>query len=133
MVDQRAELVRHKQAPLKVFVFAWRLLHGRLPSRSNLLDRGVITGGVAGCLAGCAHLATSQHFILSCGFYGSLWQAGRSWLEVWDRTLTTFYITFIISFIQLAVYVQGAHFCCLFGFFVLGLFGIIAIIDCLIM
>jgi len=78
MVDRRAGLVWYKQVPLKVSVFAWRQLRDRLPTRSNLLDRGVITGGAAGCLAGCTHLENSQHLFLSCGFYGSLWQAVRS-------------------------------------------------------
>jgi hypothetical protein len=68
--------------PLKVFVFAWRLLHDRLPTRSNLLDRGVVTDGATGCLMGCNHLETSKHLFLSCGFYGFLWQAVRSWLGV---------------------------------------------------
>lgn len=54
----------------------------RLPTRSNLLDRGVVTNGAVGCLMGCDHLQTSQHLFLSCGFYGSLWQAVWSWLGV---------------------------------------------------
>jgi len=70
MVDQRADLVWYKQVPLKVSVFAWRLLRDRLATRSNLLDRGIVTNGTAGCLMGCDHLETSQHLFLSCGFYG---------------------------------------------------------------
>lgn len=30
----------------------------------------------------CAHMETSQHLLLSCDFYGLLWQAVRSWLGV---------------------------------------------------
>jgi len=57
-------------------------LRDRLPTRSYLLDRGIITDVDAGCLAGCGHLETSQHLFLSCDFYGSLWHEVRSWLGV---------------------------------------------------
>jgi len=46
------------------------------------MDRDIITYAAAGCLAGCDHQETSQHLFISCGFYGSLWQAVRSWLGV---------------------------------------------------
>ena len=59
-------LIWHKQVPLKVSIFAWRLLRNRLRTRSNLLDRGIISDVDAGCLAGCAHMETSQHLFLSC-------------------------------------------------------------------
>jgi len=54
----------------------------RLPTRSNLLDRGIITIVYAACLAGCGHLETSQHLFLSCTFYGSLWYEAWSWIGV---------------------------------------------------
>jgi len=80
--DQVADLIWHKQVLLKAFIFAWRLLQNWLPTRSNLLDRGIISYVDARCLAGCAHMETSQHLFLSCDFYGLLWHAVRSWLGV---------------------------------------------------
>lgn len=41
-VLQNADLIRHKQVPLKVSIFAWRLLRDRLPTKSNSRARGVI-------------------------------------------------------------------------------------------
>jgi len=73
-----AYLILHKQVSLKVSIFAWRLLRNRLPTRSNLLVRGIISDADAGCIAGCAHMETSQHLFLSCDFYGLLWHAVRS-------------------------------------------------------
>jgi hypothetical protein len=73
-----ADLIWHKQVPLKVSFFSWRLLRNRLPTRSNLLDRDIIFDVDAGCLAGCAHMETSQHLFLSCDFYGLLWHAVQS-------------------------------------------------------
>jgi len=37
--DPALELVWHNQVPLKVSVFAWRLLRDRLPIKINLTDR----------------------------------------------------------------------------------------------
>jgi hypothetical protein len=82
LVDNTTELIWHKQVPLEVSVFAWRLLRDRLPTRSNLLNCGIITGDAASCMAGCPNLETSQHLFLSCGFHCSLWQVVRSWLGV---------------------------------------------------
>jgi hypothetical protein len=81
-VDREVDLIWHKQVPLKVSIFAWRLLRNRLPTRSNLLDRGIISDVDAGCLAGCDHLETSQLLFLTCGFYGLLWHAVWSSLGV---------------------------------------------------
>ncbi|GAU38578.1 hypothetical protein TSUD_322550 [Trifolium subterraneum] len=37
------DLIWHKQVPLKVSIFSWRLLRDRLPTRENLAIRGIIT------------------------------------------------------------------------------------------
>ncbi|KAK2458058.1 hypothetical protein QL285_005261 [Trifolium repens] len=34
-------LLWHKQVPLKVFILAWRLLRDRLPTKTNLVARGI--------------------------------------------------------------------------------------------
>jgi len=56
-------------------------LRDRLPTRSNMLDRNIVTDD-AGCVVGRDHLETSQHLFLSCDFYDSLWQEVQSWLGV---------------------------------------------------
>ena len=81
-VDRAEALVWHKHVPLKVSIFAWRLLWNRLPTRTNLVHRGILSGAVAGCLSGCGDIETSQHLFISCDFYGTLWHKVRSWLGV---------------------------------------------------
>ncbi|MCI34544.1 cysteine-rich receptor-like protein kinase, partial [Trifolium medium] len=39
------ELIWHKQVLLKVSILAWRLLYDRLPTKTNLVTRGIITPG----------------------------------------------------------------------------------------
>jgi len=41
-VDAMGDLVSHKQVPLKVSIFAWRLLKDRLPTKINLQWRGFL-------------------------------------------------------------------------------------------
>lgn len=71
-MDHAETLVWHKHVPLKISIFAWRLLLNRLPTRLNLVDRGIIIDVVAGCLTGCDGTETSQHLFITCDFYGSL-------------------------------------------------------------
>lgn len=42
-VHSNMELIWHNQVPLKVSIFAWRLLRDILPTKSNLATRGVIS------------------------------------------------------------------------------------------
>jgi hypothetical protein len=52
-VDGVGDLVWHKQVPLKVSIFAWRLLQDRLPTKINLVRREIIHHDAARCVAGC--------------------------------------------------------------------------------
>jgi len=81
-VDRAEALVWHKHVPLKVSIFAWRLLRNRLPTRTNLVRRGILSSDAAGCLPGCGGNKTSQHLFISCDFYGTLWHKVRSWLGI---------------------------------------------------
>jgi hypothetical protein len=42
VLDVAEDLIRHNQIHLKVSIFAWRLLHDRLPTKVNLVARGII-------------------------------------------------------------------------------------------
>jgi hypothetical protein len=44
------DLVWHHQVPLKVSVFAWRLINDRLPTKSNLLTRGILAQDLSACV-----------------------------------------------------------------------------------
>ena len=64
-VDSTAEMIWHRQVPLKVLVFAWRLLRDRLPTKANLIHRGVISPEAGLCVSGCGTLESAQHLFLS--------------------------------------------------------------------
>ena len=80
LAEPTSELIWHSQVPLKVYVFAWRLLRDRLPTKSNLVARGVLSADMASCVSGCGLSETTQHLFLSCVTFGSIWQLARDWI-----------------------------------------------------
>ena len=77
-MDHAEAFVWHKHVSIKISIFSWMLLRTRLPTRSNLVDRGIIIDDAVGCLTGCGVTETSQHLFITCDFYGSLWHKVRS-------------------------------------------------------
>ncbi len=77
LLHQNLELIWHKQVPLKVSIFAWRLLRDRLPTRQNLAIRGILPMDARLCLAGCGQVEDVNHLFLSCPSYGALWPLVR--------------------------------------------------------
>ncbi|GAU21296.1 hypothetical protein TSUD_287060 [Trifolium subterraneum] len=71
-LDVASDLIWHKQVPLKVSIFAWRLLRDRLPTKSNLAIRGIIIPEAQSCVTGCGEMETTQHLFISCSIFGSL-------------------------------------------------------------
>ena len=69
-----ASSIWHKDVPLKVVLFAWRLFRDRLP-KDNLLRRGVIHFDSRLCVAGCGTVETSYHLFLHCNFFGFVWHS----------------------------------------------------------
>lgn len=80
--ETATDLIWHKQVPLKVSIFAWRLLRDRLPTKSNLLHRGIISADYYVCTTGYGHLETAHHLFLSCSMFGSLWHGVQSWIGI---------------------------------------------------
>jgi hypothetical protein len=74
------DLVWHKQVPLKVSIFAWRLLRDRLPTKANLVARDIISSEGHFCVSGCGGVESAQHLFLACNTFGSLWALVRSWI-----------------------------------------------------
>jgi len=72
----------HKDVPLKVVLFAWRLLRDRLPTKDNLLRRGVINHDSRTCVAGCDLVESSSHLFLHCDIFGSVWHLIYRWIGV---------------------------------------------------
>ncbi|GAU13664.1 hypothetical protein TSUD_347680 [Trifolium subterraneum] len=51
-LDVMAGLVWHPQVPLKVSILAWRILRDRLPTKTNLITRGVLPAAAHLCVSG---------------------------------------------------------------------------------
>jgi hypothetical protein len=81
-LHQSLELIWHKQAPLKVSIFAWRLLRDRLPTKENLANRGIISMEARLCLTGCGQVEDMDHLFLLCPFSSALWSLVRAWLDI---------------------------------------------------
>ncbi|RHN70051.1 putative reverse transcriptase zinc-binding domain-containing protein [Medicago truncatula] len=77
-----ADLIWHKQVPLKVSILAWRLLRNKLLTKDNLCVRGVLSHDNQLCVVGCGDFETAQHLFRSCPFYAALWGQIRSWLGI---------------------------------------------------
>ncbi|XP_024626742.1 uncharacterized protein [Medicago truncatula] len=100
LVDSAAEMIWHRQVPLKVSVFAWRLLRDRLPTKSNLIYRGVIPSEAGLCVYGCGVLESAQHLFLSCSYFALLWSLVRDWIGfvgVDTNVLSDHFVQFVHS------------------------------------
>jgi hypothetical protein len=70
-------------APPKVLAFSWKLLRNRIPTKLNLLIRGVlnVVGGTS-----CVHChggeEDARHLFISCDFASKVWNAVFRWLGV---------------------------------------------------
>ncbi|KAK2373612.1 hypothetical protein QL285_074640 [Trifolium repens] len=70
----------YKHFKLKVSILAWRLLRDRLPTKANLVSRGILAPDLHDCVTGCGGIETARHLFLSCSTFGSLWAQVRSWI-----------------------------------------------------
>jgi len=73
--------VRVKAVPLKVFLLVWRLLMNPIPTRDNLLRKGVVTNNYCRCIGGCDMVEDSNYLFIcqSAIFladYGFWWKFG---------------------------------------------------------
>jgi hypothetical protein len=70
-------------APTKVIAFSWKLLRNRLPTRENLVFRGIeVGGGLAGCVHCQGPLESESHLFLFCDFANRVWKAIFRWLGI---------------------------------------------------
>ncbi|GAU30108.1 hypothetical protein TSUD_295890 [Trifolium subterraneum] len=93
-------LIWHPQVPLKVSIFAWRLLRDRLPTKANLTSRGIILVEDSHCISGCGAVESAQHVFISCNMFGSLWPLISSWVGapmVTAQTLSDHFLQFTTS------------------------------------
>jgi len=68
------------KAPLKVVVFSWKLLHDRIPSRSNLARRNCLPPEVSMLCVLCGSSEkSSNHLFLHCNFTARVWANVMRW------------------------------------------------------
>ncbi|GAU50553.1 hypothetical protein TSUD_281270 [Trifolium subterraneum] len=72
-MDEAEKLIWHSQVPLKVSIFAWRLLRDRMPTKANLVTRGILFLAVQFCTSRCGEIESAHHLFISCSTVGSLW------------------------------------------------------------
>ncbi|RHN59920.1 putative reverse transcriptase zinc-binding domain-containing protein [Medicago truncatula] len=71
----------NRDVPLKVVLFAWRLLRDRLPTKDNLIRRHVMGIDDQFCV-GCGEVETSSHLFLHCNLFGAIWNYIFRWIGV---------------------------------------------------
>jgi hypothetical protein len=69
-----------EHVPLKVTLFVWCFFRNRLPTKDNLLTRGIIQEETAVCVGGCGVQESVDHLLITCSHFGQLWMQIRSWL-----------------------------------------------------
>ena len=119
------------QVSQKVFIFAWRMLRDKLPTKLKLPTHSVISTQARLCVAGCGHVGDVQHLFLLCSTFASFWQLVRACIG-FDGVDTQ-----VISdhFYQFKLHrwpeSTSKFSTSLYGFCVLGSCGTREIIDCL--
>ncbi|XP_039686992.1 uncharacterized protein [Medicago truncatula] len=93
------DLVWHNHVPIKVSIFAWRLLRDRFPTKSNLATRGILDFQACLCVSGCGMLEDARHLFLSCSYFGSLWPLVR-WIEIPEILSTTYSVTHDVGYME---------------------------------
>jgi len=73
----------HKDVPLKVVLFAWRLFRDRLPTKDILFRRQVINFDAQACVGESGEMETSSHLLLHCDMFGSVWYFILRWLGIY--------------------------------------------------
>ncbi|GAU31359.1 hypothetical protein TSUD_19040 [Trifolium subterraneum] len=82
IMDDADKLIWHSQVPLKVSIFAWRLLRDRLPTKTNLVTRGILSPAAHFCVTGCGEAESAHHLFISCNTFGSLWTSVCLWIGI---------------------------------------------------
>ncbi|XP_045802433.1 uncharacterized protein LOC123896024 [Trifolium pratense] len=81
-MDDAENLIWHSQVPLKVSIFALRLLRDRLPMKVNLVTRSILSSTAHGCVFECGKVKYAYHLFISCSSVGSLWDLVSSWIDI---------------------------------------------------
>jgi len=78
------DTIWHKQIPLKVSLFAWRLYRNCLLTKDNLLRWGIIQAKATFCSGGCAVQEFADHLLINCSHFSRLWPLIRNWSDLFS-------------------------------------------------
>ncbi|GKV38790.1 hypothetical protein SLEP1_g46663 [Rubroshorea leprosula] len=78
--DHKFKLIWDSKTPLKISAFAWKALQNRIPTKENLLKRGMIeeTTGTKCTLCG-EKIETASHILFSCPVSWKVWCLCYDW------------------------------------------------------
>ncbi|MCH88363.1 LINE-1 reverse transcriptase like, partial [Trifolium medium] len=77
------EKIWDSPAPSKVIVFSWQLLHDRVPTKENMLVRGILPDENGGGCVWCPGVSeSSSHLFLHCKVAMEVWYEIFKWLGV---------------------------------------------------
>jgi hypothetical protein len=68
--------------PSNMSTLVWRLFLKRLPTKENLIRRGIMLNSSALCVGGCGNPETEEHLFFNCPMLGSVWRKIVNWLGV---------------------------------------------------
>ncbi|PNX99715.1 hypothetical protein L195_g022984 [Trifolium pratense] len=71
-----------------------------LPTKANLVSRGILSPTAQFCVSGCGAVESAQHLFISCSTFGSLWSLVSSWIGsslVTAQTPSAHFAQFTIS------------------------------------
>jgi hypothetical protein len=78
-----SNFIWHRRVPVKVSIMAWCLLCNRLPTKSNMLARGIISHEAQRYVTGCGEVETVQHLFVSCPIFSDVWPLVQQWIGVY--------------------------------------------------
>jgi hypothetical protein len=130
-MDAATHLIWHAQVPLKVSIFVWRLLRDRLPTKANLISRGILSSETHHCMSWCREVKSAQQLFLSYDTFCSLWHMVHFGLAFLRWTLILLRITLFSLPIQQVVFERVGPFCSSSDLPAFGLYGVREIINCL--
>jgi hypothetical protein len=83
MVDRSLiDGVWHKHVPSKVSLLVRRILRNRIPTKDNLVLRGVLPSTDMSCALGCDCIESITHHFLQCTLSADLWALVMNWLGI---------------------------------------------------
>jgi len=69
VATDHSNTIWNNEVPLKVNLFAWRLLYNRLQTTYNLIIRHIIRHNAQLCVGDCGIIEDIDYIFLSCDFF----------------------------------------------------------------